>query len=195
MTRTEFSKKFRLIYWDLRRNSPSLLDKYVPGLTPGQLPRQTDKELIARARKYKSRKEIREKAKSLYDTIRNRGLREKAFKHMGPISPKHVPLTKEVILKSAKRYKTIIEWIKNDASKYKTAKTMFSNNFFMQCITHMKPHVKRVKCIELKKIFKNQKRALRFMKVNLSNKSAQRSLKKAIENKKYFRGYTWEYIN
>ena len=86
----------------------------------------SDEDLILAARKYETRKAMRESDdrihQSMYVTIKARGLSKIAFKHMKYIrKPNGTWGTKKAVLDEAKKYKTVTQFKRNAAGAYDAA--------------------------------------------------------------------------
>ena len=104
----------------------------------------TDELLRKSAAKYTSVKEWRTKEESAYATASARGLLKKLSKNMIKIGEKGF-WTKDKVKKSALRYQTKVDWIKNEDAAYRAA---HKNGWIDELTKHMVPiGNKRIRCV------------------------------------------------
>jgi hypothetical protein len=150
----------------------------------------TNKEIIKDASKYKTRVDWYNKSRGPCSTAQRRGIYELCCKHMVRLKIKDGTLTQEFCKEDALKYKTRSEWAKNSASAYKKAKIKgWSEN----CCSHMGKPVggvfKKVKCVELNKIFISASEAARQLGLNVSKVCAV-----ARGKAKKYKNFTFKYV-
>lgn len=103
----------------------------------------TEEEVLREALKYKTRNKFRVNSPGQYSAAKRLGIMDKAVKHMGK-SNSEKQYTKKEILESASKWKNQRDWIKNEPSIFRSAKSYTKpnkskedNEFWEECISHM----------------------------------------------------------
>lgn len=123
-----------VLYNWMRRNSPKLLDKYLPS-SRSDARKHTTKSLIASARQYKSRSSWAKGDKYAYAVACRRGLLDQCCAHMGASkNANHKTHTEESLVANAKQYHTKSSWLRANKSAYNAA---LKRGILDKCCAHM----------------------------------------------------------
>ena len=121
-----------------KRNDWYVLNIATPGSIGGSQIKWTKELSIKEAKKYKTRKEFREKSPSAYSSCKRQKITIEAFSHMAPAS-RVQRWTKEECIKAAKKAKTQVEFKNKYAGAYGASKRNGWDDVFKILVKTTKP--------------------------------------------------------